>query len=253
VVAAITGAAGGIGRAVAHAFARESYAVSLIDLDADGLAAAASDPAFENVDVASVVADLSDAASCERAIQETLQKLGRVDVVVNNAGIGAFAALPEMPVAEIDAVLDVDGRAPLLLSRAIIPHLVARGSGAIVSISSAAAKIGYANLAPYSAAKAALIGFTRALAVELAPNGVRVNAVCPGPTNTAMMANNVRERMETLGIDYEEALDHWVKDIPMKAMIEPEDIADAVVFLASDRARSITGEALNVSGGFVMW
>jgi NAD(P)-dependent dehydrogenase (short-subunit alcohol dehydrogenase family) len=240
VVAAITGAAGGIGTALVRAFARAGYAVSLIDVDATALASLSSDPQLEHVDITTVVADLANARDCERAIEETLARLGRVDVLVNNAGIGAFAALSEMTVAEIDAVLDVDARAPRLLSRAVIPHMVTRGSGSIINISSAAAKVGYANLAPYSAAKAALIGLTRALAVELAAGGVRVNAVCPGPTNTAMMTNNVRERMESLGIGYDEALDHWTRDIPLKAMLEAEDIADAVLFLASEQARNIS-------------
>jgi len=252
-VAMVTGAAGGIGTAIARAFAADGYAVALVDLDADAVGTLAEDPELSSVGAIGIDGDLGDAEGCEAVVARALERLGRIDVLVNNAGVGAFAALPELSVAEIDKVLDVNERAAILVTRAVLPQMIERASGSIVSMSSAAAKFGYADLAPYSASKAALIGFTRALAIELAPKGIRVNAVCPGPTNTAMMAANVSLRMEETGLPYEEALKAWTDDIPTKRMIEPEDIADAVFFLASERARCITGEAINVSSGMVMW
>jgi len=249
----VTGAAGGIGTAIARAFAADGYAPALVDVDADAVAALAEDADLAAAGAVGIGGDLANAESCDAVVAQALDRLGRIDVLVNNAGVGAFAALQDLSVAEIDQVLDVNERAPILITRAVLPHMIERGSGSIVSMSSAAAKFGYADLAPYSASKAALIGFTRALAIELAPKGIRVNAVCPGPTNTAMMAANVSLRMEETGLPYEEALKAWTDDIPTKRMIEPEDIADAVFFLASERARSITGEAINVSSGMVMW
>jgi NAD(P)-dependent dehydrogenase (short-subunit alcohol dehydrogenase family) len=252
-VAAITGGAQGIGLEIARGFARERYSIALIDVRQDTLAQAAMDPEFAEVEVATIVSDVSDATACESAMKQALSTLKRVDTLVNNAGVGFHSALEKLSVEDIDKVLGVNTRAPILLARAVVSHMISRGSGSIINISSAAAKIGYPNLAPYSASKAALIGFTRALAIELAPYDIRVNAVCPGVTNTAMMANNIRHRMEEKGISYELALAEFVGNVPNKQMIEPEDIANAVLFLASDRARSITGEALNVSAGFVMW
>jgi meso-butanediol dehydrogenase/(S,S)-butanediol dehydrogenase/diacetyl reductase len=252
-VAAITGGARGIGLAVARGFASEGYSIALIDVKEDTLAKAATDPAFAEVEVIGIVSDVSDAKDCESAMQQVLDKLGRVDVLVNNAGVGFHSPLDKLSVEDIDNVLDVNTRGPILLTRAIVPHMIKRGSGSIINISSASAKIGAANLAPYSASKAALVGFTRALAIELATEGIRVNAVCPGITNTAMMANNIRQTMEEKGMSYETALAEWVRIMPTNEMIEPEDVADAVLFLASNRARRITGEALNVSAGVVMW
>jgi NAD(P)-dependent dehydrogenase (short-subunit alcohol dehydrogenase family) len=252
-VAAVTGAAGGIGKAVARGFAAEGYSIALIDVKGDALDAVVADPTFAHVQTASIVADIADAESCASAMNGALEALGRVDVLVNNAGVGFSSALEDLSVEDIDDVLDVNSRGPILLSRAIVPHMAERGSGSIVNISSISAKLGAANIAPYSASKAALIGFTRALAMELAPKGIRVNAVCPGSTNTPMMDNNIRMTMEEKGITYEEAHALWVANVPTKVMIEPEDIADAVLFLASDRARMITGESLNVSAGVVMW
>lgn len=252
-VVAITGGAGGIGMAIARTFASAGYGVALIDRKEEALARAAGDQALAAVDTATIVCDVAHAESCESAMKRALSQLGRVDVLVNNAGVGFSSPLDKLSIADIDDVLDVNTRGPILLTRAILPHMVARGSGSIVNMSSISAKLGAADIAPYSASKAALVGFTRALAIELAPKGVRVNAVCPGSTNTPMMDNNIRNTMQEQGITYEAALAHWVRNIPTKRMMEPEDIADAVFFLSSDRARCITGEALNVSSGVVMW
>jgi NAD(P)-dependent dehydrogenase (short-subunit alcohol dehydrogenase family) len=252
-VAAITGGAGGIGMATARGFASQSYSIALIDVNKEALVKASTNSAFSEVDVATIVSDISDAKSCESAMKRALDELGRVDVLVNNAGVGFSSSLVKLSVDDIDDVLDVNTRAPILLSRAILPHMIERGSGSIINISSISAKLGAANIAPYSASKAALVGFTRALAIELAPHGIRVNAVCPGSTNTPMMANNIHTTMKEKGVSYEEALAEWVRPIPTKKMMEPEDIADAVLFLTSERARCITGEALNVSSGVVMW
>lgn len=252
-VVAVSGGAGGIGMAVARAYAALGWSVALIDLKEDALAKASEDSALAGAEVATIVADLAEADACESAMAQALAQLGRVDVLVNNAGVGFSCPLHELTVAEIDDVLDVNARGPILLTRAIVPHMIERGSGSIVSISSISAKLGAADIAPYSASKAALIGFTRALAIELATAGIRVNAICPGSTNTAMMDNNIRNTMKEKDMTYDEAHAEWVKNVPTKVMVEPEDIAKAVLFLSSDESRMITGEALNVSAGVVMW
>lgn len=252
-VAVVTGGAGGIGLAIARGFAGEGHAIVLVDIKQEALAKAAKDPAFASVEVETAVADISDADACQSVMAKALDMFGRVDVLVNNAGVGFSSPLDKLSVADIDDVLDVNARAPILLTRAIVPHMIERGAGSIVNIASISAKLGAENIAPYSASKAALIGFTRALAIELASKGIRVNAVCPGSTNTAMMDNNIRNTMKEKGISYEESWAFWVRNVPTKQMVEPEDIANAVLFLASDRARMITGESLNVSAGVVMW
>jgi NAD(P)-dependent dehydrogenase (short-subunit alcohol dehydrogenase family) len=239
-VALVTGAARGLGREIAAAFAREGAAVVAADLTADG------DPAAGVVPVA---CDVTDAEQVAAAMDVATQRFGPVDVLVNNAGISTVSPVAQLSERDFDRVVDVNLKGAFLCSRAFAAQAGARG--AIVTVASQAGKRGVANIAPYCAAKAAQIGFTRALALELAP-AVRVNAVCPGIVETELVTEQVRSQADAHGRSADEVRAGWLAEVPLRRFQPASAVAAAVLFLASDEAGEITGEALNVSGGMVM-
>jgi NAD(P)-dependent dehydrogenase (short-subunit alcohol dehydrogenase family) len=248
----VTGAARGIGFVVAQRFADEGARVALIDREESDLRAAAEKLSMFGDRIATVACDLSDADQIAACAETCRDLLGGVDHLVNNAGIGRSEPLASSDNDFIDTVLSVNLRAVLLLTRDLLPLVPRDATSSIVNISSQAAKKGQAALTAYSASKAGVLGFTISLAQELAPD-IRVNAVCPGQVSTDMMKVNIEQTSREQSISYDEAFAQWAQPIPMKRFQAPEAIADAVLFLASGRAREITGEALNVSGGLVTW
>jgi NAD(P)-dependent dehydrogenase (short-subunit alcohol dehydrogenase family) len=249
----VTGGARGIGFAITEGFSRAGAQVVAIDRDEAALDDAVAKLSSNGGAKASGVAcDLGDARAIAAAARECSSRLGGIDILVNNAGIGRSVSLSDSTDEEIDAVLNVNLRSMLILTRELLPAISRDGQGAIVNVASQAAKNGYANLSLYTASKAGVLGFTIALARELVP-AVRVNAVCPGQVFTDMMQANVNQTSREQDIPYEEAYEQWVSPIPMRRFQEPADVANAVLFLASPYAKEITGEAMNVSGGLVTW
>jgi 3-oxoacyl-[acyl-carrier protein] reductase len=241
-VAVITGGAAGIGWATAQLFTAHGAQVALLDLDeAQGaervraLEAAGARAAFERC-------DLTRRADVEAAIDAVLRRFGQVDVLVNNAGGSRTVWIWEMTEDEWDAMVNLNLKHAFLCSRAVLPHMMERRRGAIVNLSSCQAVEPAPRRAHYSAAKAGIIGFTRTVAYEVAPYGIRVNAVAPGPTNT----ERVRANFDAAGWAQRNA------DHPLGRVGEPEDVAEGILFLASPRARHITGHVLHVNGGLVM-
>jgi NAD(P)-dependent dehydrogenase (short-subunit alcohol dehydrogenase family) len=244
----VTGAASGLGLAIATAFAEAGAAVVLLGRGRAALEAVAEPMLHRGDTVSVVVGDLASRPDIVRAAAEVTEKLGGVDILVNNAGVGGSTPLVELTDAELDLHLDVNLRSTILLTRELIRGMLDRGHGVVVNIASQAAKKGFAGISHYSASKAGVLGFTRSLAAEVAPL-VRVNAVCPGMVLTPMMEANIQQTIATKGVSWEDAYAEWSAGIPMGRMQRPTDIANAVLFLASDLAAEITGEALNVSGG----
>jgi NAD(P)-dependent dehydrogenase (short-subunit alcohol dehydrogenase family) len=245
----VTGGAAGIGLAIGTEFVRAGAQVAFLDRDK-----AALDKVVEATSTAgpgealSVVCDLTNSAEIIRAAHDVTERLGSVDILVNNAGVGGSRPLIELSDEELDLNLNVNLRATILLTRELLRGMLERGEGVVINISSQAGKRGFPDITHYSATKAGVLGFTRSLAAEVAPN-VRVNAICPGMVLTGMMQNNIRQTSERKEISLDDAYAEWSSGIPMGRMQQPVDIANAVLFLASDAAREITGEALNVSGG----
>jgi 3-oxoacyl-[acyl-carrier protein] reductase len=239
----VTAAAGaGIGQAVARTFAREGATVVLSDQHAERTAKVAADIAAETgQDVTGVALDVRDEARIDEVVNGVAEKYGRIDVVVNNSGINALAPLHEMPTDTWRHVLDVSLTGPFMVTRRALN--VMRDRGAVVNMSSIAAWMRSAEgESHYAAAKAGITGFTRAAAMEAAPHGVRVNAVAPG------LAWN-----PFLGKIYgDEYVEEMARQTPLGRVGQPQDIANAVAFLASERASFITGEVLCVSGGYYL-
>src|SRR3984957_15602568 len=239
-IALVTGGGNGIGAACCRALARAGASVAVIDRDG---AAAESAAAESDGGATGHALDVSDGPAFARLAGEIAAQQGGIDVLVNSAGTITRQTIAAMPMADWDRVIAVNLRGPFNGAQAVIPHMKKRGGGAIVNIASVAGRrISFGGGANYSASKAGLLGFTRHAAYELAPDSIRVNAVCPGPTATGFGG----------AMPTEEAKAARAQKIPLGRMCEPEDIADPILFLAGHAARMITGVALTVDGGVLV-
>jgi acetoacetyl-CoA reductase/3-oxoacyl-[acyl-carrier protein] reductase len=244
-IAVVTGGANGIGRAIALAFAEEGADVAILDREEAPLAEAAELVRAKGVRALPIHGDMTDLATVEGAFARIARDFGPVDMLTNNIGQTARENYSEFHLAKPETlrfVVDVSLMTTLMCSRQVVPGMRERKRGRIVSISSDSAMNGDIGTVDYASAKAGVLGFTRALARELGPYKVGVNAVCPGPTNTRAMQRIPKD-----------SYDRAKNAIPMGELCEPEDIANAVIFLSSDRARFITGQTLMVNGGRVFY
>jgi NAD(P)-dependent dehydrogenase (short-subunit alcohol dehydrogenase family) len=237
----VTGAARGIGAAIAEAVVEEGGAVALLDLDPTGADTAAG--LADRGTAHFFQCDVRSLEEIERAVTDAERALGGLDGLVNNAGVNAYFDAVTMTEDDWDSVFAVDLKAAWMLAKAMLPGLIER-RGAIVNISSIQARLTIHGFFPYAAAKAGLEGLTRSLALDYAPAGVRVNAVAPGYTETRL----VREWLD-LQPDPQAALESVVARIPMGRIADPREIGNAVVFLLSDQASAITGATLAVDCG----
>lgn len=238
--AIITGAASprGLGKATARLFAQHGARVAILDLDGDQAMAAARDIGEGHI---GLKCNVTDKKACEMAADSVIDAFGQVDIVVNNAGITQPLKLMQIAPENYDAVLDVNLRGTLYMSQSVIPHMRERKSGAFVNISSVSAQRGGGIFGGphYSAAKAGVLGLTKAMARELAPDGIRSNAVCPG-----FIATDITGGMLT-----DEMMETILAGIPMGRAGVAEDVAGCCLFLASDLAAYVTGSEVDVNGG----
>jgi 3-oxoacyl-[acyl-carrier protein] reductase len=240
-VALITGGARGIGRACALAFAAEGAAVAVADRDAAEAAQTAEAIDATGGRCAPIAADVTDERDVARMVGETRDRLGGLDILVNNAGIGTSCPALELDLETWDEMVAANLTSVFLCSRAVMPGMVEQRYGRIINVSSQLALKGGVEMAHYCAAKAGVLGLTKALARELAPYGVTVNAIAPGPVETEMLAVLSHEWRETKRAE-----------IPLGRFGRPDEIAPTAVLLASDDGGYYTGATLNVSGGDVM-
>jgi 3-oxoacyl-[acyl-carrier protein] reductase len=241
-VAVVTGSARGIGAATARRFAAEGASVAVLDLDQDSAAATAAGLGADQA--LGVACDVADAASVARAVERVVDELGKVDVLVNNAGVTRDNLLFKMTEEDWDAVMNVHLRGAFLMTREVQRHMVAAKYGKILNLSSVSA-LGNRGQANYSAAKMGLQGLTRTLAIELGPFGINVNAVAPGFIVTDMTDATARR----LGVEPEDFRKAAAESTPVRRVGAPEDIAATAAFLCSDEASFITGQTLYVDGG----
>lgn len=245
-VAIVTGGGQGIGRALTLRLAAEGCKVAIFDLKAEAGEETAG-IAGEGAVIKTYALDVSDQAAVNAAVEAVEADLGPVWALVNNAGWDKPAPFLATDKSLWDKIIAINLYGPLFTHHAVAPRMVARGGGRIINIASDAARVGTSNEAVYSACKGGLISFTKSVARELASKGVLLNVVCPGPTNTPMMASVLGEGEQA--VKWKDAM---VRGIPLKRMGEPEDYEGIVAFLASDDAGFITGQTFSVAGGMNM-
>jgi meso-butanediol dehydrogenase / (S,S)-butanediol dehydrogenase / diacetyl reductase len=248
--ALVTGAASGIGRAIVKALVGAGAWVAVTDKNGSAAAALAKEI---GADAIAAELDVTDAAATARVFEQAEAAFGRIDVVCANAGISTMNPTVELTEAEWDANMDVNAKGVFLTNQAAVRRWIATGhKGVIVNTASLAGKLGAPLLAHYSASKFAVVGFTQALAREMGPHGIRVNCVCPGFVKTSMQEREVDWEAKLRGMTAEAVLQEYVSLTPLGRLQEAGDVADIVLFLASDLSRFLTGEAINASGGVTM-
>lgn len=241
-VAVVTGGAGGIGKAISQALAREGANVILCDIDYTTVQNVANEIQKQGFSASAVKIDVSCGREVKKAFKDILNKFSRVDILINNAGICYLTPFEDISEEEWDRVISINLKGTFLCSQAVMQAMISQRRGRIVNIASLAGKVGGILVgAHYSASKAGVICLTKSLAKRMAPYGVNVNAVCPGPIKTRMT--------ETWPEDEKEK---FRRSIPLGYFGSPEDVAETVLFLVSDRAGYITGEIIDVNGGTLM-
>ncbi|MEO8037552.1 MAG: 3-oxoacyl-ACP reductase family protein [Betaproteobacteria bacterium] len=239
--ALVTGAARGIGHAIAIAFAKEGADVAVLDLKRENAEATAAEVRECGVTAIAVAADVGNEEQVKRAVAEATAALGRIDILVNNAGIDTTSTIVDMPTAMWDEMMIVNLRSVFLCSRAVLPAMIERKWGRIISVSSQLAHKGAAEMAHYAAAKAGVIGFTRSLAYEVTRDGITVNAICPGPVDTELF-RNIPEAWRR----------RKLAELPIGRAGRVDEIAPVAVLLASDEGSYFVGASLNPNGGDYM-
>jgi NAD(P)-dependent dehydrogenase (short-subunit alcohol dehydrogenase family) len=251
--AIVTGAGRGIGRAIALELARLGADVIVAELSRDTAEETAAAVQALGRKALNLHVDVTRRADLDMMAFEARRRFGRIDILVNNAGIYRGALPQDVTEEHWDSVMAVNAKAVFFASQAVLPAMVEAQRGAIVSLASMAGKVGTVTSAPYAASKAVVISITKSLALAYAPHGIRVNCVCPGYVQTEMWEEVYRQSGAAIQqLEREEFDRRRVQAIPLGRMETPEDVAMVVGFLASERARYMTGQAINVTGGMVM-
>ena len=243
-VGIVTGAGGGIGREIARRLTREGMVVAVLDRDS-----AAAEAAAGEIGGLALAADVTSPEQVSRAVDTVLAHLQRIDTLVKNAGIAWMGPAMDMPLEALQAMLRVNVEGVFIVTRAVLPHMMASRSGSVVNLASWAGKTGNANFAGYCASKFAVIGLTQALAREMAPHSIRVNAICPGIVVDTAMRSTIEVQQRHYGLPDTAERE---KSIPIGRVSVPDDVARIAAFLASDEASYMTGESINLSGGLLM-
>ncbi len=243
--AVLTAGGAGIGRVTLQTLVDAGAKVVTCDVDQ----AALDRLRGELPTVPAIPADVADEAAVDRLFELALEQLGGVDILVNNAGIaGPTGPIEEIAPEDWRRTLEVNITGQYLCARRAVPHIRAAGGGSIVNLSSAAGRFGFALRSPYCASKWAVVGLTKALAIELGGDQIRVNAICPGAVEGERIDRVVTAKAEALGVSFEAMRQQYVETASMKRLISPQDIANMILYLCSDAGRLVSGQAIGVDG-----
>jgi NAD(P)-dependent dehydrogenase (short-subunit alcohol dehydrogenase family) len=250
--AVVTGAGHGIGRSIALALAEAGADVAITSRSASELERLQNEIAALGRKSASMVCDVIDPEQVQRMASTLLEQLGGIDILVNNAGNAGSHKFLDHPDELWHRMLAINLTSVYYVTKAFVPHMIEQRSGRIITIASIAARMGDRYIAAYTASKHGVLGLTRALAVELLPYTITVNAICPGYVDTPMTDDSVNNIVARTGMSAEKARATLAKTSPQNRLIQPEEVADLAVFLAQDGCKGITGQGINVDGGGVM-
>lgn len=249
-VAIVTGGGNGIGRSICMRIASEGGQVIIPDINLENARATADMIKQKGGQSTAMKTDVTQKKEVQEMVEMTLKEFGKIDILVNNAGTDIKGAITELEESTWDLLMNLNIKGVFLCTQSVIPSMINQCYGRIVNISSMAGKTGEAFTSPYCATKFGVIGFTQAVALEVGKYNITINAVCPGPVETDLIISSISQSAKIKSISFEEFKKQFFIDpTPLGRMAKPEDVARAVVFLASDDAEFITGTTLNVSGG----
>ena len=247
----ITGAAGGIGVELARAFAAQGDRVIISDTDSAKIDKAVDDLKKESLEVQGCLLDVTQEAAVEKVFSEMVSKYGRLDVLINNAGLQYVSAIEDFPTAQFELMIKVMLLAPFMAIKHAFPIMKQQQWGRIINMASINGLVGFAGKAAYNSAKHGVIGLTKVAALEAALSGITVNAICPGYVDTALVRQQLADLARTRNIPEEKVLEEVLLPlVPQKRLLQPDEIAATAVFLASDGAKGITGQAVVIDGGY---
>ncbi|MEY9869021.1 3-hydroxybutyrate dehydrogenase [Peribacillus sp. B2I2] len=250
-VAIITGSARGIGFEIGKIFAENGAKVVLSDLDLNTVEKTALDLRNKGLDVIGLKADVTSEEDIIQLIQQAKDKYGRIDIFINNAGLQHVAPIEEFPTEKFELMIKIMLTAPFIAIKNVLPIMKEQGFGRIINISSINGLIGFANKAAYNSAKHGVIGLTKVAALESASSGITVNALCPGYVDTPLVRGQLEDLAKTRQVPLESVLEEVIYPlVPQNRLLDVSEIADYAIFLASDKARGITGQAVVLDGGY---
>jgi 3-hydroxybutyrate dehydrogenase len=252
-VAFVTGAASGIGLAIAEAMAAEGARVALSDMREDAVRAAAEGLARQGREAVGFACDVTVEEQLTGALEAARQRFGRIDILVNNAGLQHVSPIESFPTEKFELLVRVMLIAPFVAIRQVFPGMKQRGFGRILNIASINGLIGFAGKSAYNSAKHGVIGLTKVAALEGATSGITVNAICPGYVDTPLVRNQLGDLARTRNVPLERVLEEVIYPlVPMKKLLQVSDVANYALFLASDRAGCVTGQAVVVDAGYTV-
>lgn len=247
----ITGSARGIGYQIGEVFAQNGAKVVLSDVNEDGVQEAAKTLQDKGYEAKGIKADVTNEAELKAAIDETVETFGRLDVLINNAGLQHVSPIEEFPTEKFKLMQDIMLTAPFIATKHAMPVMKEQGYGRIINMASINGLIGFSGKAAYNSAKHGVIGLTKVAALEAAEYGVTVNAVAPGYVDTPLVRGQLEDLAKDRGVELEKVLEEVIYPlVPQKRLLEVEEIADYTMFLASEKAKSVTGQAIVIDGGY---
>ncbi|WP_085524256.1 3-hydroxybutyrate dehydrogenase [Tuberibacillus sp. Marseille-P3662] len=250
-VVMITGAARGIGYEIARAFGEEGATVILTDIDEKGLADASAQLTQEGIDSHSQICDVTSEDHIKRTLNHILDNHGRIDVLINNAGLQHVASIEEFPTEKFEQLVQLMLVAPFMTTKHVFPIMKHQQFGRIINMASINGVIGFSGKAAYNSAKHGVIGLTKVAALEGAEHGITVNALCPGYVDTALVRNQMNDLAKNRNVPLDEVLKEVIYPlVPQKRLLAVKEVADYAMFLASDKAKAITGQATVIDGGY---
>ena len=248
--ALVTGAASGIGKSIAESSAREGAVVAVQARSIERSSETLESITAEGGEAFAVVADLTDTGEIEAMCQQAIERLGGIDIVMNNAGVGEYKKVVDMEESFWDRIMDVNLKAPFLVSKYTLPAMIEQGAGGVQLFNASTnAKTADADWTAYNATKHGLVGFVRCLAAEVGPQGIRVNAICPGWIDTKMAVELHEDLAREMKEPYEKVYDESMRLNMLSEIIPPQAVADMAVFLAGEGGTYVTGQAINVCAG----